>query len=130
MKEKITTKVLRDFGILIGFGFPIILGIIIPLLYGHSFRAWTLFIGIPFLMLGFIYPRILFYPFKFWMKLGYVLGWVNSRIILGLVFLLVLQPVALFMKFFNYDPLKKKKSLKPTYREKVENKKINLKKVF
>ena len=55
-------------------------------------------------------PSILSYPYKLWMRLGYILGWVNSRIILGLVFLIVLQPIALIMRFLGHDPLKIKKT--------------------
>ncbi len=43
------------------------------------------------------------------MKIGHVLGWVNSRLVLGLVFLIVLIPISFFMKLFGYDPLRKKK---------------------
>ena len=64
------------------------------------------------------------------MVLGLVLGWINSRIILGLVFFLVLQPIALIMKFVGYDPLKIKKSNEISYREDKSNYKINLTKLF
>ena len=44
------------------------------------------------------------------MTIGFALGWINSRLILGLVYLIILQPIAIVMKIFGYDPLKKKKS--------------------
>ena len=73
----------------------------------------------------------LYYPYKLWMKLGHILGWVNSKVILGLVFILVLQPIALIMKSFGYDPLQKKKDLNTTtYREIRSNFKIDLRKIF
>ena len=90
MKESISKKQLREFGFLIGFGFPIIIGWIIPAIGGHIFRSWSLWVGCPSLILGILKPRLLFYPYQGWMKIGNALGWVNSRIILGLVFLLVL----------------------------------------
>ena len=110
MKVSITKKQLREFGFLIGFGFPILIGWIIPSIGGHAFRGWTLWIAIPFLIIGILKPRLLFYPYKGWMALGLALGWINSRIILGLVFLVVLQPIALIMKLVGHDPLKIKKS--------------------
>ena len=64
------------------------------------------------------------------MKLGHILGWLNSRIILGLVFLIVLQPIALIMRIFGHDPLKTKKIAQKSYREIKTNQKINLKKNF
>jgi len=85
MASSISKKQLREFGLLIGFGFPILIGWILPLIGGHLFRTWTLWIGIPSLILGILNPRILSYPYKVWMKLGHALGWINSRIILGLI---------------------------------------------
>ena len=123
-------KQLREFGILIGFGFPILIGLIIPALGGHTFRIWTLWIAFPTLIIGILKPELLFYPYKGWMALGLALGWINSRLILGLVFFLVLQPIALIMKFVGYDPLKTKKRNEMSYRENKSNHKVNLTKPF
>ena len=130
MNVPIEKKQLRQFGFLIGFGFPTIIGWIIPAFGGHLFREWTLWIAIPFLIIGILKPSLLFYPYKVWISLGLALGWINSRIILGLVFLLVLQPIALIMKFVGYDPLKIKKRNVSSYREKKSNDKLDLRRVF
>ena len=123
-------KQLREFGLLIGFGFPILIGWLIPVLVGHTFRIWTLWIATPALTIGLLKPVLLFYPYKAWMALGLALGWVNSRIILGFVFFLVLQPIALIMKFIGYDPLKTKKRNQMSYRENKSNYRVNLTKPF
>ena len=130
MKNNISNKILREFGFLISFTFPILLGWILPHLSGHSFRYWTLWISIPSLILTILRPQILLYPYKAWMKLGHILGWLNSRIILGLVFLIVLQPIALIMRIFGHDPLRTKKNAQKSYREIKTNYKVNLKKIF
>ena len=90
MKQTISKKQLIDFGIFIGFGFPLFIGFLIPALVGHGFRVWTLWVGLPALILGPTFPRLLYYPYKSWIALGNALGWVNSKIILGLVFIIVL----------------------------------------
>ena len=123
-------KQLREFSILFGFGFPFFFGLLIPLISNHEFRLWTFFIGILFLILGFIEPYLLFYPYKFWMKIGHVLGWVNSRLVLGLVFLIVLMPISFVMKLFGYDPLRKKKDNQNSYKEKKIYGKFDLTKIF
>ena len=122
MKVKTSDKQLRDFGKIVGLGLPIFVGFIIPFLTGHSPAIWTIFIGLIIFSLGIIKPSLLFFPYKFWMAIGNVLGWFNSRLILGLVFILVLQPISLFMKIFNYDPLKSKKNNLKSYRENKNNK--------
>ena len=130
MKESISKKQLREFGFLIGFGFLIIIGWIIPAISGHLFRTWTLWISIPFLLFGVLKPFLLYYPYKGWMKLGYALGWVNSRLILGFIFIIVLQPIALIMRLFNYDPLRRKKGNDKSYREEKLVQRVDLTKIF
>ena len=131
MKQSSTTqKQLREFGYLIGIGFPIIVGWIIPLISGHTFRFWSLWISIPIFVLGILKPSLLLYFYKTWMIIGLFLGWINSRIILGLIFLLVLQPISLIMKIFGYDPLRKKKSNELTYREIKQNHKVDFTRIF
>ena len=132
MNEIISKKQLREFGLLIGFGFPLLIGWLIPAITGHGFREWTLWIAIPALLFGVLKPFLLYYPYKGWMKLGYALGWVNSRLILGLVFLIVLQPIAFIMRFFGYDPLRQnqRERRKLSFRELKKNDKIDLTRIF
>ena len=130
MTESISKKQLREFGLLIGFVFPILIGWFLPLLFGHDFREWTLWIGIFGLILGLTAPSLLYYPYKGWMALGHTLGWVNSHIILGLVFILVLQPIAYVMRLIGYDPLRRRRTGKKTYKELRPNHPIDLTRIF
>ena len=129
-QSSISQKKLREFGLLIGIGFPVIIGWIIPSISGHLFRFWSLWIGFPLFISGILRPRLLLYPYKGWMKIGLALGWINSHIVLGLVFIMVLQPISLIMKLFGYDPLKKKKNNELTFRESKENYKVDLTRIF
>ena len=130
MKKIISKKELRDFGLFIGFGSPILLGWLIPLVTGHAFKVWTLYLGILGITMGLIAPFLLYYPFKISMKLGYVLGWVNSRILLGIVFIVVLLPIALVMRLFGYDPLRSRRKRVNTYRENKKDYKLDLSRIF
>ena len=130
MKNNISKKTLREFGFLIGFTFSFFIGCVLPSIGGNPFQAWTLWVSLPILILAIFQPSLLFYPYRSWMKLGHILGWLNSHIILGLVFLIVLQPIALIMRFFGHDPLRTKKLAQKSYRENKTSQKINLKKIF
>lgn len=130
LKESISKKQLREFGLLIGFGFPIIIGFLLPAITGHEFRSWTLWVGFSGLIIGLIFPRLLYYPYKFWMKLGYTLGLINSHIILGLVFIIVLQPIAFVMRFTGYDPLRRRLKGEKTYRENKQDYHSDLTRLF
>tara|TARA_Y100001968_G_scaffold189666_1_gene173834 strand:- start:784 stop:1176 length:393 start_codon:yes stop_codon:yes gene_type:complete len=130
MNSQIPKEKLRQFGFLIGLGFPILIGWILPSMSGHLFRSWTLWVGLASIFFGIFKPRLLLYPYKFWISLGNTLGWINSHIILGLVFLLILQPIALIMKVFGYDPLKQKRTEEDSYREKKDGYTVDLTKIF
>ena len=130
MTNRISKKQLREFGYLIGFGLPLIIGWLIPSITGHAFRSWTLWISIPTLIVGIISPRILRKPYQAWMQLGHLLGYVNSRIILGIVFVAVLQPIAFVMRAFGYDPLRSKKSNLLSFKENKKASKVDLTRIF
>ena len=130
MKNKINEIKLRSFGFLIGIGFPIFIGFIIPLITGHVFRFWTLWVGGIFLLFAIFRPYSLNKTYKIWMKFGSILGWLNSRIILSFIFIFVLQPISFFMRVFGYDPLKINKLSLKTYKENTSNRKIDLTRTF
>ena len=122
---------LREFGLLIGTVFPVLLGWLLPALHGHPFREWTLWIGLPALVLGILWPRGLAWPYRGWMALGHGLGWINSHLILGAVYVLVVQPIALLMRAMGHDPLRRRRdSAARSYREVRANPEVNLRRIF
>ncbi|MEM7550916.1 MAG: SxtJ family membrane protein [Bacteroidota bacterium] len=50
-----------------------------------------------------------------WLKLALALGWVNSRILLSIVFYIFLTPIALISRLFNRDILMLKKNQNSLY---------------
>ena len=130
MKEIISKKQLRDFGLIFGFGFPLLIGWLLPAIVGHAFKAWTLFFGMPALIIGITSPRLLYYPYQVWVALGEALGWINSRIILGLVFLIILQPIAFVMRLIGYDPLRNRRKGEKSYRENRKDHQVDLTRIF
>ena len=131
MTDSPSKKQLKEFGYLIGFGFPILIGWLLPAIFGHGFRAWTLWVGIPGLILGLIAPGLLRQPYRLWMALGHALGWVNSHVILGLVFIVVLQPIAYLMRVFGHDPLRRKKQHgNHSYREERKTLEVDFNRIF
>ena len=130
MSSSVSNKKLREFGLLIGFLFPILIGWILPAISGHIFRSWTLLVGIPSITFGILKPRLLLYPYKRWLALGHALGWVNSHLILGIVYFLVLLPIAFIMRLIGYDPLKKRWTSDYSYREKTKKYTSDLTRIF
>ena len=130
MVKTISKKILRDFGITFAVIFPLFIGFIIPKITGNYFKEWTLLIGFTFLILAIFKPMLLLKPYKIWIALGNILGFINSHIILGLVFLIIFQPIAFLMKLTGYDPLRTKRKFLVSYREVVKSSKIDLKRIF
>lgn len=52
-----------------------------------------------------------------WFKIAEVLGWINSRILLGVVFYCFLFPIAMLMRVLNKGSIKFKKSNSTYYSE-------------
>ena len=121
---------LKRFGILISLLIPLVIGYLLPLINGKDIKQWTFIFGIILLIISFIKPTLLKYIYKLWMLLGDKLAIINSYLLLGVVFFLVLQPIAFLMKLIGYDPLKLKKMRGDSYREITKDKKIDLKRIF
>jgi hypothetical protein len=43
--------------------------------------------------------------YRGWLAFGHVMGWINTRIILGIMFYLLFLPVGLLMRLLGKDPM-------------------------
>ena len=50
-------------------------------------------------------PSVLRPVYATWMKIGHAIGWVNTRIILGVLFYVLVLPMGLIMRLFGKDPM-------------------------
>lgn len=104
MADRSTGKDLRWFGVMMGAA--LCAGAIFAW-RGGSPRAAAVLCGAGgiFLLLGLAAPRALGLVYRPWMKLAAAMGWVNTRILLGLMFFLVFTPIALVRRALGRDPL-------------------------
>jgi hypothetical protein len=70
-------------------------------------------IGLVLMVLGQFAPRLLKWPSALWWKFAMVLGFVNARIILTVIFALVLVPLGLIWRVIGRDPLARRRSRWP-----------------
>lgn len=96
---------LRKFGFIFATGLVLIFGLFFPWLLEKASPSWPWIVAAVFAGSALIVPQILKPVFLLWMKIGHVLGWINTRIILGVVFFLLFAPVALLMRLFGNDPM-------------------------
>ena len=104
MQTELTKSKLREFGLLVGCIF-LFMGAWPFLRRGQDVRLTTFIIGAALLALGIAAPALLRKPYQLWMQLATVLGWINTRLILGIVFCIVFTPVALIMRLIGKDPM-------------------------
>lgn len=99
-------KELRSFGLTVGVVFVVIA--FWPVVWrGEALRVWALIPGVLLAVMGVSWPKILAPVFKVWMQVGHVLGWINTRIILGAVFFVIITPMGLIMRLFGWDSMSK-----------------------
>lgn len=107
MQKAIEVKQLRSFGLLVG-GIFAIIGLLPPLLRGQELKLWALILAGALIIPALILPRSLAPIYRMWMTIGDVLGWINTRLILSVVFYGMFAPVGLVMRLFSKDLLRLK----------------------
>lgn len=71
-------------------------------------RYWPLAVAAIVITLGLVNPLILEPVYRIWMKIGSVLGFINTRIILALGFFAIFTPIGVVMRVLGRDPLCRK----------------------
>ncbi len=105
---KLDKKGLREFGLMTGGFIALLFGLLLPLLWGHDLPLIPWIIAGSLVILSLFIPQSLAPIYQGWMKVAQVLAWVNNRLILGIIFFIIVTPMALIMKIIKRDPLKRK----------------------
>jgi Saxitoxin biosynthesis operon protein SxtJ len=104
---KAEEREVRHFGLLLGI-LVVIVFAGIPLLRRDVILRWPWIVAGILWMMALIAPRALGYLHRGWTLLGTGLGWVNTRLILSLLFFFVVLPIGLVMRLAGRDPMRRK----------------------
>src|ERR1700752_1339928 len=104
MKDETTNKQLRSFGFTVG-GIFALIGFWPLVIRAEDPRWWALVVAGCLLLPAVVFPRSLIWVHKGWMAIGHVLGWINTRIILGIVFYVIVTPIGIFRRWLGRDPM-------------------------
>ena len=118
----------RSFGIV--FFIVFILIAFYPLINQGEIRIWSVLISLLFLILGIINSKILTPLNKVWFKFGIFLGKIISPIVMGLIFFLVVTPIAFLMRMLKKDLLNLKFNKNNSYWIKKTDSKSTMKNQF
>ncbi len=94
---------MRKFGVL----FSVICALIGGYIWYDSgeISLWFSGASLIFLASGLFFYAILKPVYVLWMKFALVLAWINTRIILGIAFYLIITPMGLLLRLFGKDLL-------------------------
>jgi hypothetical protein len=104
MSSAAETRQYRSFGLLVGGIFGLI-GLWPALFRDQNPRLWAILLAGLLILPAAVVPRSLAPVHRIWMAAGEILGWINTRIILGVVFYGLLTPIGLAMRLLGKDPL-------------------------
>ena len=96
---------LRKFGLIFAGMFILIFALLLPWIWDKSSPMWAWIVAAVFAGTGLLLPMALTPVYHLWMKIGHVLGWINTRIILGIMFYCLFLPVGILMRLLGKDPL-------------------------
>jgi hypothetical protein len=114
---KLSKQELRNFGLLSGTFIAVLFGLLLPWIRGYALPPWPWVIASILWSLAVLVPITLKPIFQVWMRIGLVLGWINTRIILGIIFYGMIMPMGIVMHLLNQDPMTRKfESHLQTYR--------------
>jgi len=88
-KLDLSPKSLRKFGLVVGFVFVLIMCWMIYKNYLGDVRYVIGGGGILLILFGVLFPSFLKHIYKFWMGVAFAIGWVVSRLLLTIIFVLV-----------------------------------------
>ena len=108
--EKLDKKGYRKFGLTTGLILAILFGLLLPWVFGFNYPKWPWIIAGVLAFLALIIPIALQPVYIGWMKFGNVMNWINTRIILGVLFYGMFLPIGLIMRLFGKDPMHRKLS--------------------
>jgi len=96
---------LRQFGLLFGAILVLLFGALLPFLVGYSFPLWPWAVALLFTGVALLIPIALTPFYRGWMRFGLIAGYINTRIIMFVLYYALFVPTGLVMKLFGRDAL-------------------------
>ena len=109
-KTHFSPKELRDFGLIMAGMLILMFGFVLPWIFSYSTPYWPFIAAIVFAVVALLRPVLLGPVNRVWLKISDVLGWINTRLVMGVMFFLLIAPIGILMRLFGKDTLNTKLS--------------------
>ena len=107
LAKEIGNRKLRSFGLIVATGFAVIA--VWPALFrGQNPRIGALALSLVLSGTALVFPPALKSFHRVWMTAGEALGWLNSRIILSVIYYVVIVPIGAIRRMTGNDPMRRK----------------------
>lgn len=93
---------LRNFGLVLGGLFAAFFGLL-PLIRHHTLHTWPWCLACVLWILALARPSMLSYLHVAWTRLGWALGWINTRIVLTIIYTVLVVPIGTVMRLWGRD---------------------------
>ena len=99
---------LRAFGLIMAGMIAALFGLLLPWLFDKALPTWPWIVAVIFAGAALTRPSILRPVLRTWMAIGHVLGRINTRILMFLVFALMFVPIGALRRVFGEDPMRRR----------------------
>ena len=107
MKQPDDKRQLRRFGLLVG-GIFAAIGLWPVLFRAEGPRLWALALGVALVAAALVLPHSLTRVYRAWMTAGEGLGWINTRILLSVIYYGLVTPMGIVRRRFGRDPMQRR----------------------
>jgi Saxitoxin biosynthesis operon protein SxtJ len=104
MQKDVIIRDLRFFGLIVGGIFGII-GMWPTVLRSLDPRWWAITLSGLLIIPALAVPKVLLPAFRGWMAIGQILGWINTRLILGALFYTIFLLFAVILRLLGKDSM-------------------------
>jgi len=100
-------KGLREFGLVTGAAVVALFGLFFPWMLDLDWPVWPWAIAGPLWLLALIHPSGLRGIYRAWMRFGLLASRVTTPLMLGIVFFVMISPMAMVRRLMGKDPMQR-----------------------
>lgn len=100
-------KGLREFGLVTGAAVVVLFGLLFPWMLGLDWPLWPWVIAAALWLLALVHPPWLRRIHRAWMRFGLLASRVTTPLVLGIVFFLMISPMAIVRRLRGKDPMQR-----------------------